>query len=128
MGAILASALLVGCGSSKAPPGATGAPSAKEALNDVVSLLNHLKSEGKAPPATIADVVPIEPLFPAAYLGLVRDEIVYVWGSPIDPAGSGKVLAYEKAAETGSGYILMQDGTVKTMESSELKAAPRATK
>ena len=120
--------LFVGCGSSKAPPGATGAPSAKEALTDVVSMLNHLKGEGKTPPATIADIVPIEPVFQAAYLGLVRDEIVYVWGATIDPAGAGKVLAYEKAVEAGTGYVLMQDGTVKTMQSSEFQAAPKATK
>jgi hypothetical protein len=129
--AMLASVLVflfVGCSSSKAPPGATGTPSAKEALTDVVSMLNHLKSEGKPPPAKIADVIPIEPLFQGAYLGLVRDEIVYVWGAPIDLAGAGKVLAYEKAVETGSGYVLMQDGTLKTMQSSEFQAAPKATK
>jgi hypothetical protein len=120
--------LLVGCGSSKPPPGATGTPNAQEALSDMVLLLNHLKSEGKPPPAAIAQIVPIEPLFPSAYLGLVRNETDYVWGQTIDPAGAGKVLAYEKAVETGSGYVLMQDGTIKTMQSAEFQALPKAGK
>ena len=118
--------LSAGCGSSKPPPGATGTPSAKDALSDLVNLLNHLQNEGKPPPATIAHIAPIEPLFQGAYLGLVRNEIVYVWGARIDSAGAEKVLAYEKAVETGSGHVLMQDGSIKTMSSSEFQAAPKA--
>jgi hypothetical protein len=120
--------MLSGCGSNAPPPGATGTPSAQDALSDMVSLLNHFKSEGKPPPATIAQIMPIEPGFPNAYLGLVRKEIDYVWGQSIDPAGAGKVLAYEKAVETGSGYVLMQDGTIKTMQSAEFQALPKAGK
>lgn len=120
--------LFVGCGSSKAPAGATGTPGAQEALADMVSMLNHIKSEGKPAPQSIAHLMPIEPLFQAAYLGLARGEIDYVWGTTIDPAGAGKVLAYEKAVETSSGYVLMQDGTVKTMQSAEFTALPKATK
>jgi hypothetical protein len=120
--------LFSGCGSGQAPPGATGTPSAKDALSDMVNLLNHFKSEGKPPPKAIAEILPVEPLFPGAYLGLFRNEIEYTWGATIDPAGAGKVLAYEKAVETGSGYVLMQDGTVKTMQASEFQAAPKATK
>jgi hypothetical protein len=117
-----------GCSSAPSKVGATGTPSAKEALADLVNLLNHLKMENKKPPASVQDIEPIEPLFQGAYLGLVRGEIVYLWETPIDPAGSDKVLAYEKGAETASGWVLMQDGSLKTMEASEFQAAPKATK
>jgi len=118
----------LGCSSTESTSAPTGAPSAKESLTDLVSLLNHLKSENKKPPARVADIEPIEPLFQGAYLGLVRGEIVYLWDTTIDPGGADKVLAYEKAVESGSGWVLMQDGSLKTMEASQFKAAPKATK
>jgi hypothetical protein len=122
--------LALGCGggSGDSESKTTGAPSAKQALDDLVNLLNHLKSENKPPPATIKDIEPIEPVFPGAYLGLVREEIVYVWGTTIDPAGADKVLAYEKAAEATSGWVLMQDGSLKTMDAAQFQAAPKAAK
>jgi hypothetical protein len=122
------SLLALGCGSGDDTSAASGTPSAKGALADLVNLLNHLKSENKKPPARLADIEPVEPLFPAAYIGLVRNEIVYVWGTIIDPSGGDKVIAYEKAAESTSGWVLMQDGSLDTMDASEFKAAPKATK
>jgi len=122
--------LVLGCGGASGDNESktTGAPSAKQALDDLVNLLKHFKAENKPPPATIKDIEPIEPVFPGAYLGLVREEIVYVWGTTIDPAGADKVLAYEKAAEATSGWVLMQDGSLKTMESAAFQAAPKAAK
>ncbi len=121
--------VILGCsGERKVPPGATGAPTAKESLDDLVTMLNYVKTEGKQPPAHMGDLQPLEPIFQSACLGIIRGEVVYLWGTTINPAGAGKVLAYEKAVETGSGYVLMQDGTVKTMQSSEFQAAPKATK
>lgn len=119
---------VLGCGTGESTSTATGTPSAKEALTDLVNMLTHFKSENKPPPARMADIQPVEPLFQGAYLGLVRDEIVYIWGTQINPSASDKVLAYEKAVETGSGWVLMQDGSLKTMESGEFKAAPKAAK
>jgi hypothetical protein len=121
--------LALGCGSAgESKSEATGAPSAKQSLEDMVNLLKYLKSENKPPPNKVADIEPIEPLFQSAYLGLVREEIVYQWGTPIDPAGTDKVLAYEKAVDSASGWVLMQDGSLKTMESAQFKTASKATK
>jgi hypothetical protein len=117
-----------GCGSTESTSAPTGAPSAKDSLSDLVSLLNHLKSENKKPPARVADIEPIEPLFQGAYLGLVRGDIVYLWETTIDPAGADKVLAYEKAVESTSGWVLMQDGSLKTMDTAQFQAAPKAAK
>jgi hypothetical protein len=82
----------------------------------------------RSPPAKVADIEPVEPLFQAAYLGLIRNDIVYVWGASIDPAAGDKVLAYEKGVESSSGWVLMQDGSVETMQASAFQAAPKATK
>src|SRR5262245_25160606 len=91
----VATLLALGCGSGgDTKAAAAGAPSAKQSLEDLVTLLNYLKTENKPLPAKLADIEPIEPLFQGAYLGLVREEIVYVWGNTINPAAADKVLAY----------------------------------
>ena len=124
----MAGLLSLGCGSAETSPAPPGTPGAKDALGDLVYLLDHLKNEGKPAPARVQDIEPIEPLFQASYLGLVRGDIDYVWGTMIDPAGTDKVLAYEKAVESGSGWVLMQDGSLKTMDSTQFKAASKAAK
>ena len=126
---LVAAVSVTGCGSgAENETAATGSPTAKQALEELVTLLNHLKSENKPPPAKLEDLQPLEPVFLGACLGLSREEIVYEWGTTINPAGSDKVLAYEKAPESGTGWVLMQDGTIKTMDSGALKAAPKAAK
>ena len=117
-----------GCGKEEVSTAPPGTPSAKESLTDLTNLLNHLKSEGKQPPLRVEDIAPIEPIFQASYLGLVRGDIMYVWGTTIDTSGASKVLAYEKAVETSSGWVLMQDGSLTTMTASDFQAAPKATK
>jgi hypothetical protein len=123
-----ATLLALGCGSADSTTGPPGTPGAKEALTDLVSLLDHLKTENKSPPAQIQDIEPVEPLFQASYVALVRGDIVYVWGTTINQSSPEKILAYEKAVESGSGWVLMQDGSLKTMEASEFQAAPKAAK
>jgi hypothetical protein len=119
---------MVGCSSGETAPVPLGAPAAKESLIDLAGLLKYLKEENRSPPAKVADIEPVEPLFQAAYLGLIRNDIVYVWGASIDPAAGDKVLAYEKGVESSSGWVLMQDGSVETMQASAFQAAPKATK
>jgi hypothetical protein len=119
--------LAPGCGTSERPEESlTGTPTPKVALEDLGQLLAYLAREKKPMPATIRSIEPIEPLYPQAYLGLVRDEIVYRWNARPDPAGSEKVIAYEKKALEEGGWALMQDGTVKKMTADELRAAPKA--
>ncbi len=92
--------LPLGCNSTETTSAPPGTPGAKDSLTDLVYLLSHVKSENRKPPARIADIEPIEPLFQGAYVGLVRGDIVYLWETTIDPAGADKVLAYEKAVES----------------------------
>jgi hypothetical protein len=126
---VLVLVLVAGCG--KGPrdgdgEGAGATPTAKESLTNLGDLLKHLEESGKKPPARLADVEPIEPAFPGAYLGLVRGEVVYFWGKPLNPSGSATVLAYEKRAETDGGWVLMQDGKVRQMTAGEFQSAPKA--
>ena len=102
-----------------------------DSVSDLVSLLNHLKERKREAHDRVAESSPLrrkENAVLGAYLGPVRGDIVYFWETTIDPAGADKVLAYEKAVESGSGWVLMQDGSLKTMDSSQFQAAPKAAK
>ena len=59
--------------------------------------------------------------------GINSNEIVYIYGTGFE-AGSNKVVAYDKQAETAGGLVLLQDGTVKQMTADEFKAAPKGGK
>lgn len=117
--------LAAGCGSPE-PVKGTGTPSGKDALTDLGVLLKEFGEGKKRPPAKAADIEPVEPLHQAAYVGLVRGDVVYVWGTPL--TGGTDVVAYEKQAESAGGWVLLQDGTVKEMTADEFRAAPRAKK
>lgn len=114
-----------GCGGGDAPKG-NGTPTGKEGVTDLGVLLKEFADQKKKMPARAADVEPVEPLHQAAYVGLVRGEVIYAWG--VGLTGGGAVVAHEKQAETAGGWVLLQDGTVKEMTADEFKAAPRAKK
>jgi hypothetical protein len=40
--------------------------------------------------------------------------------------GGGDVIAYEKNAPNGGGYVLLTSGEVKQLTADEFKAAPKA--
>lgn len=121
---------LAGCGGGRPPAsdGPGGTPTGKEGLTNLYHLLKGFEDQKKAPPARIADVEKVEPLYPGAYIALVQKTIVYSWGAPLNAANGGTVLAHEKDVPTAGGWVLMQDGTVKKMTADEFKAAKMATK
>jgi hypothetical protein len=127
----LSISLLAGCSGSSGTGGGEGqggTPTAKEALTDLVALLKHFDETKRKPPTRLAEVEPVEPLFPGAFIGLTNGTIVYYWGAPLDAGGSSTVLAYEKKVETDGGWVLMQDGTIKEMKSPDFRNAPKAKK
>jgi hypothetical protein len=117
--------LAAGCGTAE-PPKGTGTPSDKDGLDDLAVLLKEFAEQKKRPPAKAADVEPVEPLHQAAYVGLVRGDVVYAWGAGL--TGGSAVVAHEKQAETEGGWVLLQDGTVRAMTADEFRAAPKAKK
>jgi hypothetical protein len=118
---------LIGCGSSnQAPKEGGGTPKAKEGLVDIVEMLKYLETNKQKPPTKLADIAPIDPIFPGAFIVLSNKTVEFVWGAGLDANGGANVLAYEKIVETEGGWVLMQDGTVKQMKPDEFKAAPKA--
>ncbi len=97
----------------------------KTELTELGDLLKMLAGEGKRPPARLADLAELEPFLPTAGAGLRNGEIVYLWGAGFVDGGTA-VVAYEKKAPAEGGWVLLQNGTTKTMTADEFKAAPKA--
>src|SRR5436190_16299056 len=122
--------LLAGC--SSRPAG--GEPAGQAVvLQEVNDLLHASAGATERAPARLADV-PARPqsLFPRGYEAVKSGAVVVLWGAPLKGEGEvGKdeaVLAYEKAAPTEGGYVLLSAGTVKKMSAAEFTAAAKAGK
>jgi hypothetical protein len=120
-------AATVGCGGTDGPKQVSLDEVRKTELTELGEVLKMQAAEGKKPPAKLTDMAEIEPLLPSAGPALRNGEVVYFWGSPY-AAGSTTVIAHEKKAPTDGGYVLLQDGTVKSMTAAEFGAAPKAKK
>jgi hypothetical protein len=123
--AILAVAVgsLTGCTrSDSAVPIDTGG---KAALEDLGQMLKSIAEEGRKPPAKLTELETFEPMIPVAGPALRSGEIVYIWGAAYAASGT-QVVAYEKKAPAEGGFVLVQDGTVKSMSASEFQSAPKA--
>ncbi|HJZ54845.1 MAG TPA: hypothetical protein VKE74_07790 [Gemmataceae bacterium] len=115
--------LVVGCAPSN--PGGKVADPGKVALEDLGQMLKSLAEQGKRPPTKLAELEPVEPMIPNAGPAIRTGDIVYLWGATY-AAGSDKVVAHEKKAPTEGGYVLLQNGSVKTMTADEFRSAPKA--
>jgi hypothetical protein len=115
-----------GCGGGSGKPAEAASPGAKDALEDLKRLLETAKSSGQKPPASRRAVANFDATNPAAANGLLRDLVAYTWGAGL--TGGQAVVAYESAADTKGGWVLLQDGTIQQMTAEQFKAAPKAKK
>jgi hypothetical protein len=124
--AILGFSLLgfVGCSGTKS---VQGDEALRQALQDFAQFLEALPSDGVKPPKKMAEFLPREPMAPIAAEYLQNGKLVYFWGAGLSPDGQ-KIIAYEKAAETSGGWVLLENGTVQQMTSEAFSAAPKASK
>ncbi len=90
-------------------------------------MLQTVAADRQKPPSKVADLSAVEPMLPIAASAIRQGDLVYVWGTTLSPGGNG-VVAYEKDAPTGGGWVLTQDGTIKQMTAAEFQAAPKADK
>lgn len=118
--------MALGCGSSTNST-APQLPSEESSLQDLAAMLKLIAEQKKKPPSKVADLDAYEPLFMSAYKGITSNKIVYVWGNGI-VSGDTEVIAYETAAESAGGYVLLKDGTVKKMSAAEFSSAKKAAK
>jgi len=118
--------LAAGCGGGSGSGVAIDA-GGKPALEELGAMLKQLSDEGRKPPARPAELEAVEPMIPVAGPAIRAGDIVYLWGAGY-ASGGMQVVAYEKKAPTEGGYVLLQDGTVKSMTADEFKSSPQAKK
>jgi hypothetical protein len=99
----------------------------KEDLAGIYDLYKLYAKKNQKPPAQLADLTQKEQRTsaPGATRVLQSEEYLVVWGADL-AVNDGAVLAYEKAAPTAGGWVLLRDGTVKQMTAAEFEAAPKA--
>jgi hypothetical protein len=119
---------LTGCGSNNAVTESKFKP--KDSMNELAEMMKQHTQSKKRPPKTYEELEYLEPGFTQAYAALLREDIVMFWGFNLStqPDAGSKILAYEKEVPTNRGWVLMLDGTVKEMTSSEFSNAPKAKK
>ncbi len=119
--------LASGCGGGAVPATDTrDGPTNRQALDDLSALLKEVNDAKKAPPARQFDLEVHDVIHMSATLAITRKDVVYQWGSSL--SGGQAVIAYEKDVPASGGYVLLQDGTVKSMTAAEFTAAPKAGK
>ncbi len=123
-------AVLVGAGSgcgSSAPSNVPREAPPKTGLEELGLVIRAASDQKQKPPAKLADLDKYEPIAQAGVTGVAQNKIVYLWGAGYKPGGTG-IVAYETAAETNGGWVLLEDGSVKEMSASEFASAPKAGK
>jgi hypothetical protein len=123
--------LVVGCSSRGPGHGEAGSP-AVIPLQEVADLLRSSASVANRPAARLADFDQFQSIYSKGYDAVKTGEVIVLWGATIkgegEKGGDEAVAAYEKAAPTSGGYVLLTSGEVKKMTAAEFQAAPKAGK
>jgi hypothetical protein len=98
-------------------------PPEKAELAQIYEIYKLYIKKNQAPPKQFSDLnqKAYSEVSPLAFNGIKDGKYVVVWN--VSDQSSGTVLAYEKDAPEKGGNVLMADGTVKTMNADDLKAA-----
>jgi hypothetical protein len=76
-------------------------------------------------PRGAGDLRKYENAYPVGFAAVRSGAFVVSWGA--DPAGDPEaVLAHEKGAPAGGGWVVLRNGTVREMTAAEFAAAPKA--
>jgi hypothetical protein len=119
--------VLAGCGDSR-PEYDTGSLE-EVGLSELGALYRGVSKRNKRAPKGLKEVQTLEQGFPTAVQKVRSGDLVVLWGAELSSEGEAPntVLAYEKAAPTAGGSVLMQDGrTIKKLSADEFKSAPKA--
>jgi len=132
--ALVCGLALNGCGGPSNQP-VTQEDMKQTALSEGGELLRGYQFEKKKPPATVADLSPMESMSPTGLNAIKSGAVVVRLGAELPdvnegpPSGSSdEVLAYEKEVPTSGGQVLMLNRTIKTMTAEEFKSAKLAGK
>ncbi|XZE45993.1 hypothetical protein SH467x_001256 [Pirellulaceae bacterium SH467] len=111
--------LLVGCGGS-APTGPALPADAGEAITEAHGLILE-STYGGGLLKSAKDLDAFESRFPKAVAAIKSGEVKVIWGKAVkDNSPSPEVIAYEKAAESGEGWAIKDNGKLEKVTSADL--------
>jgi hypothetical protein len=126
--------LIPGCGS---PPEKAAMETSAEAqgLKNLGAMYRIVSETLKRPPKGIGELRTAEAQVPGGFSSLGEPNVAIYFGAEM-PGVAGKtvdsasetILAYDRMVPRQGGYVLMLDGSVRTMSSDEFKAAKKAGK
>jgi hypothetical protein len=116
--------LLTGCGGGDIGTQKVENPG-KIALEDIGQMLKGIAEERRKPPAKLAEFEPFEPMAPVGAPAIRNGEIVYLWGSAFSATGE-RMVAYEKKVPSDGGFVLLENGQVKSISATEFGSMPKA--
>jgi hypothetical protein len=122
-------AILLGCGGiQKAIQEEQKKQQRRDQLDAIATAYFDFRTDNnEQSPSQVADLEKY--LQPEPLAALNNGEFLVVWDADFDGMKKGKetyVLAYESAAPTSGGFVLMADEDVKEMTAAEFNAAPKA--
>ena len=122
---LVIASMSLGCGgSSSSGPGLP--EGASEAIAEVREVILDA-SYGGSPLKSKSDLKHFESRFPKAAAAIESGEIEVVWGGTIRDGANPtpKVIAYEKAAATGEGWAVKDDGNISKVTSAEISGTQK---
>jgi hypothetical protein len=127
-----ASVSLTGCGSKEIPTTVSetaGMPEAKDALLDLAELLKRLAAGNMKPPTDAAGFVNYDVEHPAIATLISNGLVVYNFGATIDGTKAGdQWVAMQSNAKEKGGWVLLNNGEIRDMQSAEVAALKPAGK
>lgn len=129
----VAGLLVVGGAGCSRPTGGVGPaqPPQEVALHEVADLIRAATSPAGKCPTKLADFDRLQSMYANGYQAVKSGEVIVLWGAGVkgegDAAkGGGDVIAYEKGAPDGGGYVLLNSSEVRKLTPAEFAAAPKA--
>ncbi len=109
---------VIGCRGQSGPP-----PLNESELKDIHEMCQIYEKQHQKPPAQLSDLTTkeFEGPHPGAVAALKSGKYVVVYG--VSVKDGSKVLAYSKEAATGTGPVVLANGTVQSMTTDQLNAA-----
>lgn len=106
----------------------TQGPVTNDALSDLKTLLEAVKSGQQKAPKSAAEMAAIEPMYPAAGAFIQNGSIEYVWGTALasGPDAGKRMVGFETKAAKEGGFVLLQDGTLKEVSAAEFGGLEKA--
>jgi len=116
---------IAGCSSAPKPP---PAPSAEDGLKEMANVYKYIEYSKLPSPRKPEDFTDYWDAMPTAFDRVKQGDFVVAWGvgRATTPGSAEQILVYEKKAPTDGGAVLLRDGTVKQLTSTEFAAAPKA--